>query len=130
MNFLAIIVASAIYYVIVFFWYWPTLFGNAWLKLIGKTEIPKKNIIRESILMIPTSFVTNLILALILEMLGNPGLLMGLIVSLLLYCGFVVCIAINQNLFMDRINIKLFLIEYLVYLVAFFVSGIILSLWQ
>jgi len=79
--------------------------------------------------MVPTSFVTNLILAWIFDVLGNPGLGLGLLISILVYCGFIIPIAINQNLFLDRVNIKLFLIEYGVYLVSFLVSGFILSLW-
>jgi hypothetical protein len=37
--------------------------------------------------------------------------------------------AINQNIFNDR-GVKLYLIEYGAYLVAFLVSGLILSIWQ
>lgn len=130
LNYIAVFVASAIYYLIVFFWYWPTLFGNTWLKLVNKKEIKKEQIIRESILMIPTSLATNFIIAIIFDLMGNPGILFGLLLCLLFYLGFVVPIAINQNLFNDRTNITLFFIEYGDYLVAFIVSGIILSLWQ
>jgi hypothetical protein len=130
LNYIAVFVASAIYYLIVFFWYWPTLFGNTWLKLVNKEEIKKEQIIRESILMIPTSLATNFVIALIFDFMGNPDLLFSLLLSLLFYAGFIIPIAINQNLFNDRTNIKLFFIEYGDYLVAFVVSGIILSLWQ
>lgn len=129
MNYVAVIVASIIYYLIVFFWYWPTLFGNTWLKLVGKESVEKDQIIRESILMIPTSLATNFVIALIFDFLGNPDVLWGIILVLLFYIGFVIPIAINQDLFNNRTNVKLFLIEYGDYLVAFLISGIILSLW-
>lgn len=129
LNYVAVIVASIIYYLIVFFWYWPTLFGNTWLKLVGKESVEKDQIIRESILMIPTSLATNFVIALIFDFLGNPDVLWGIILVLLFYIGFVIPIAINQDLFNNRTNVKLFLIEYGDYLVAFLISGIILSLW-
>ncbi|TXT56142.1 MAG: conserved membrane protein of unknown function [Promethearchaeota archaeon] len=129
LNFIAVIVASVIYYIIIFFWYWPTLFGNTWLKLVGKEKVEKDQILRESILMIPTSLLTNFVIALLFDFLGNPDLLWGIVVVLLFYVGFVIPIAINQDLFNNRTNIKLFLIEYGDYLIAFLISGIILSLW-
>ncbi|MBD3197612.1 MAG: DUF1761 family protein [Candidatus Lokiarchaeota archaeon] len=130
MNWLAIMVATGIYFVILFFWYYPSLFGNTWLKLVGKTEVPKEKIIWESILLVGTSFVTVLILAYLLELTATIDILKGLIISLLVYAGFVLMVGINQDVFNDRTNIKLFLIEYGVYLPCFVVSGLILTLWQ
>ncbi|TXT60733.1 MAG: membrane protein of unknown function [Promethearchaeota archaeon] len=130
MNLFAILVASAIFYLIVFFWYWPSFLGNIWLNLVGKEEEPKEKIIRDSIIMIPTSISINFALGYLFELLGVTDIIFGLIISLLLYGGFILPIAINQSAFAARTDLKLFLIEYGVYLVAFIASGIILSLWQ
>lgn len=129
MNILAILVASAVFYLIVFFWYWPSFLGNIWLKLVGKEEEPKDKIIRDSIIMIPTSLGINFILAYFFDLLGSPDLLFGITICILIYGGFVLPIGINQSAFAGRANIKLFLIEYGVYLIAFLVSGVIISLW-
>jgi hypothetical protein len=53
----------------------------------------------------------------------------ALLLNLILWIGFVGIIGINQNNFNDR-GIKLFLIEYGVYLVGFLVSGLILAVWR
>ncbi|MEJ2279051.1 MAG: DUF1761 family protein [Candidatus Lokiarchaeota archaeon] len=81
-------------------------------------------------LMVFTSFVTNLILALILDFIPHVNIFSGLLVSLLLYAGFVLPISLNQDAFIGRTNWKLFLIEYGVYLILFLISGLILSLWR
>jgi len=130
MNYLAILIATGIYYVLHLLWYFPFAFGNIWLKLIGKEEISKQQIIKESIIMIFTALATNFILAYILELTDTTNIIMGLLITVLLYAGFVLPIAINQALFMARTNIKLFLIEYGYYLVGFLISGTIISLWQ
>lgn len=129
MNILAILIASAVFYFIIFFWYWPTLLGNIWLELIEKEEEPKEKIIRDSILMIPTSLVINFALGYIFDLLSVNDVVFGLIITLLIFGGLVLPIAVNQSAFMGRTKFKLFLIEYGVYFVAFIAAGLIISLW-
>ncbi|MFW9829984.1 MAG: DUF1761 domain-containing protein [Candidatus Thorarchaeota archaeon] len=128
-NWIAVAVVAIIYFAIVFFWYFPSLFGNLWLKLVGKESEPKSKIIRDTIIMIPTSFITVLIIEIMMNLTGMNDIFSALILNLLLWIGFVGIIGINQNSFNDR-GIKLFLIEYGVYLVGFLVAGLILAIWQ
>ena len=128
-NWLAVIVVTIIYFLIHFFWYFPIVFGNIWLKLVGKESEPKSKIIRDTIIMIPTSFVTVLMIEVIIDLTGMNDILSALIISILLWVGFVATIGINQNNFNDR-GVKLFLLEYGFYLIGFIIAGLILVVWQ
>ncbi|MFX0019680.1 MAG: DUF1761 domain-containing protein [Promethearchaeota archaeon] len=128
-NWLAVIVVAIIYFLIHFFWYFPFVFGNIWLKLVGKESEPKSKIIRDTIIMIPTSFVSVLMIEVIIDLTGMNDILSALIISFLLWVGFVATIGINQNNFNDR-GVKLFLLEYGFYLIGFIIAGLILAVWQ
>ncbi|MFX1303176.1 MAG: DUF1761 domain-containing protein [Promethearchaeota archaeon] len=128
-NWIALVVVAIIYFAIVFFWYFPKAFGNLWLKLVGKESEPKSKIIRDTIIMIPTSFITVLFIEIMMDLTGMNDIASALLLTLLLWIGFVGIIGINQNNFNDR-GLKLFLIEYGVYLVGFLLSGLILAIWQ
>jgi len=127
-NWLAVVIVSLIFFAILFFWYFPSAFGNMWLKLVGKESEPKSKIIRDTIIMIPTSFIIVLVIDIIMIMAGITDILSAVLINLLLWVGFLATIGINQTNFNDR-GLKLFLIEYVVYLVCFLISGIILVVW-
>ncbi|MFW9879266.1 MAG: DUF1761 domain-containing protein [Candidatus Thorarchaeota archaeon] len=127
-NWVAVIVVALIYFGIHFVWYFPFAFGNMWLKLVGKESEPKSKIIRDTIIMIPTSFVTVLFIKIMMELTSMNDPVLSLLLTLLLWVGFVATIAINQNNFNDR-GIKLFLLEYGFYLIGFIIAGLILSVW-
>ncbi|MFX0083972.1 MAG: DUF1761 domain-containing protein [Candidatus Hodarchaeota archaeon] len=128
-NWLAVVVAAIIYFVILFFWYFPSAFGNMWLKLVGKESEPKSKIIRDTIIMIPSSFITVLIIDIVMILAGTTDIGPALLLNLLLWVGLVGIIGINQSNFNDR-GLKLFLIEYIPYLVCFLIAGIILAVWK
>jgi len=128
-NWLAVVVVAIIYFLIHFFWYFPFAFGNMWLKLVGKESEPKSKIIRDTIIMIPTSFITVLMIEVIIDLTNMNDIVSALIISILLWVGFVATIGINQNNFNDR-GVKLFLLEYGFYLIGFIIAGLILAVWQ
>ena len=128
-NWIAVIVVALIYFAIHFFWYFPFAFGNLWLKLVGKESEPKSKIIRDTIIMIPTSFITVLIIDVVMILAGITEIGPAFLLNLLLWIGFVATIGLNQNNFNDR-GIKLFLLEYLFYLIGFLVAGSILVIWK
>ena len=128
-NWLAAIIVAVIYCLIIFFWYHPSIFGNMWLKLVGKEGVDKSKIIIETIIMVFTSFVSVLILEILMDLTEMNDIGSALLLSFLLWIAFIAMVAINQNIFNNR-GIKLFFIEYSPYLVALLVSGIILALWQ
>jgi len=128
-NWVAVVVVALIYFAIHFFWYFPFAFGNLWLKLVGKESEPKSKIIRDTIIMIPTSFITVLFIEIMMDLTGMNDIVSALLLSFMLWVGFVATIAINQNNFNDR-GIKLFLLEYGFYLIGFIISGAILAVWK
>ena len=127
-NWLAVTVAAIVYFIIHFLWYFPFAFGNLWLRLVGKESEPKSKIIRDTIIMIPTSFFTVLFMEMMINLTGMNNIVSALILSIIIWIGFVATIAINQNNFNDR-GVKLFLIEYGFYLVGFIIAAIILVLF-
>ena len=128
-NWIAVIVVALIYFAIHFFWYFPFAFGNLWLKLVGKESEPKSKIIRDTIIMIPTSFFTVLIIDVVLILAGINEIGPAILLNLLLWIGFVATIGLNQTNFNDR-GLRLFLLEYSFYLVGFLVAGSILAVWR
>ena len=128
-NWIAVVVVALIYFAIHFFWYFPAAFGNLWLKLVGKESEPKSKIIRDTIIMIPTSFITVLFIAIMMDLTGMNDIVSALLLNLLLWIGFVATIAINQTNFNDR-GLKLFLLEYGFYLIGFSIAGLILAVWR
>lgn len=128
-NWIAVIVIAVIYCFIIFFWYYPSVFGNTWLKLVGKDGVDKSKIVRETIIMVFTSFVSVLILEILLDLTGMNDIVSAILLSFLVWLAFIAMVAINQNIFNDR-GVKLFFIEYGAYLVALVVAGIILAIWQ
>jgi len=127
-NWLAVTIAAIVYFIIHFLWYFPFAFGNLWLRLVGKESEPKSKIIRDTIIMIPTSFFTVLFMEMMINLTGMNNIVSALILSIIIWIGFVATIAINQNNFNDR-GVKLFLIEYGFYLVGFIIAAIILVLF-
>jgi hypothetical protein len=128
-NWLAVIVIAVIYCFIIFFWYYPSAFGNTWLKLVGKKGVEKSKIVRETIIMVFTSFISVLILEILLDLTGMNDIVSAILLSFLVWLAFIAMVAINQNIFNDR-GVKLFFIEYFPYLIALLVAGIILVIWQ
>jgi hypothetical protein len=127
-NWLAVSIAAIVYFIIHFLWYFPFAFGNLWLRLVGKESEPKSKIIRDTIIMIPTSFVTVLFIELMMDLTGMNDIASALLLSIFIWIGFVATIAINQNNFNDR-GVKLFFLEYGFYLVGFIIAAIILALF-
>ena len=125
-NWVTVVVATIVYFLIHFLWYFPFAFGNLWLRLVGKESESKSKIIRDTIIMIPTSFVTVLFIEIMIDLTGMNDIASALILSILIWVGFVATIAINQNNFNDR-GVKLFLVEYSFYLIGFMITALILT---
>lgn len=128
-NILAIIISAFVYFGIHMLWYFPFAFGNKWLELVGKESEPKEKIIRDTIIMIPSSFITIIFLNIVIYLASITDILGVFVISTVLWVGFVATIGINQSNFNDRTSILLFLIEYAFYYLGFVVAGIILVLW-
>ena len=86
-NWVAVIVVALIYFAIHFFWYFPFVFGNLWLKLVGKESEPKSKIIRDTIIMIPTSFITVLFIEIVMDLTGIHDIVSVLLLNFLIWIG-------------------------------------------
>jgi hypothetical protein len=127
-NWLSVVVATLVSFVIGSLWYSPLLFGKIWqaeLKLsdeeIGKANMP---------LIFASSFVLSFIGALFLDMLigedasTGSGFLAGLIVGLAW-----IATSFGTNYLFARRSFKLYLIDAGYFVVLFPIMGVILGAW-
>ena len=77
-----------IYWILGALWYSKILFGNLWMKSIGKTEdeleMKASSFIGSAII----SFMIPLFLAILLEIIGAINLVNGILVALIIWIGF------------------------------------------
>ena len=127
-NIFAIIVIAVIYWILGALWYSKILFGNLWMKSIGKTEdeleMKASSFIGSAII----SFMIPLFLAILLELIGTINLVNAILVALIIWIGFDVTIGLYDVLYLDK-NIKTYLVDSLYHLAGFLIAGIILGLW-
>ena len=87
-NIFAVIVIAMIYWILGALWYSKILFGNLWMKSIGKTEdeleMKASSFIGSAII----SFMIPLFLAILLEIIGAINLVNGILVALIIWIGF------------------------------------------
>jgi hypothetical protein len=129
MNILAVIISTVIYFVLGALWYSTILFGNKFMDYLGKTadELEAK----------PTDFIgaaiaaiaTNLVLALILDLIGTFDVLLGVLVALLAWGGFSATAGLYNVIFEGK-KFGLYLIDTGYHLVGLIIAGVILGLWQ
>jgi hypothetical protein len=129
-NYWAILVAGATYFVLGALWYSPVVFGNAWMKAVGK---PKEQLEKGSTaLKMIWAFVGSLIaaygLARILSWTGSYSLTDAIVASLLAaICFLVTVIGISDS--MEARPMKLYLINIFYNLIGFCIMGIIIGVW-
>jgi hypothetical protein len=127
-NIFAIIVIAVIYWILGALWYSKVLFGNLWMKSIGKTEdeleMKASSFIGSAII----SFMIPLFLAMLLELIGTINLFNGILLALIVWIGFDVSFGLYDVLYGDK-NIKTYLIDSLYHLAGLLIAGIILGLW-
>lgn len=135
-NYLAVLVAAIVAYVIGFMWHGP-LFGKQWIRLM---EIPQAKInemqAKGMSAMAPqmvTAFVQQLIiawvLALLIANLQITDVIGALSIALLLWLGFIVTTHLNEVLWGGK-KMRLYLFNMTYLLVSFIVIGLIVMLWR
>ncbi|MCO4291394.1 DUF1761 domain-containing protein [Solitalea sp. MAHUQ-68] len=130
-NYLAVIVASVLYFFLGAMWYSPMLFGNKWMAALGKT---KEDLIRHSIgityiLTFVGIFLAVLTLSFIFHALHISNGIEGLKVGLLLTLAFGGTTSLINSLFADRPQ-ALFYINLGYHAVGLSLSGFIIGIWQ
>lgn len=134
-NWLAILACGVAAMAIGFVWYGP-LFGKEWMKLIGMTEKKMEATKKDITTTYTTSFAVSLLMAYALAHFiwftapGAVNVIIGVKTALWAWVGFVVTIAINNNLFAPvKKPTNLITIESGYYLVILVAMGAIIAIW-
>lgn len=128
-NWLSVIVATLTAFAIGSVWYSPLLFGKAWQ---AEHELTSENIKNANMpLIFGTTFILNLVGAVVLDMFIGPGTtsIFGLIAGLFVGIAWVAT-AIGTNYLYARKSFKLFLIDAGYFVVFYPVMGLILGAWK
>lgn len=128
-NYLAVLVAAIVSFGIGSLWYSPVLFGNVWMKLIGKTEEQIKNQNMSKIF--GTAFILSLIICFNLAAFLGPerDLVWGMTAGALAGIGWVSCSVGIIYLFEGK-PLKLFFIDAGYQVVTYIIMGGILGVWK
>jgi CBS domain containing-hemolysin-like protein len=136
-NYWAILVAGAAYFILGALWYSPVIFGKAWTQAVGKSkeELQKGSSALQkgsSALKMIWAFVGSLViaygLARILSWTGSYSLTDAVVVSLLAaICFLVTVIGISDS--MEVRPMKLYLINIFYNIIGFCIMGIIIGVW-
>jgi hypothetical protein len=130
-NYLAVLVAAAVYFLLGALWYSKLLFANTWMKGVGKTdEQIKEGFSRMAFLWsFIWSFVAVYGVARILVWAGGDSAADGFLAGLLIGVCFVLAVFVINNLFEKRPK-GFMLINAFYHVVAFIISGLIIGAWR
>ena len=129
-NYWAILVAGAAYFILGALWYSPVIFGKAWMQAVGKSKEQLQK--GSSALKMIWAFIGSLViaygLARILSWTGSYSLTDAVVVSLLAaICFLVTVIGISDS--MEVRPMKLYLINIFYNIIGFCIMGIIIGVW-
>jgi hypothetical protein len=130
-NYLAVLISAIAYMVIGAVWYSPVLFGNAWMKAIGKTkeQIQADFSPLNYLWGIITAFIASYGIARIMLWSGVTGIGNGIKIALVVGICFALATMWVNDSFEKRPK-ALTLINVFYHLVGFVVAGIIIGTWQ
>lgn len=130
-NIWAVLCAIASNMIIGALWYSPLLFGNVWLRLVGKKgeEIDSSDANASMALSIIPATFSALFLFLILSFAGAASVLDAVIVGSIASLGFAGMSALNLVFFEER-SMKLTTLNVGYTFVSYLVAAIILTLWR
>ena len=137
-NYLAVLVAAIVIFVLGGLWYSPVLFAKKWIALQAKTEeqMRAEAASANMPLMYASAFITALItawaMALVFGHIGNDIMLNaahGALFGALLWLGFAATTSYATALFSGKPR-QLWIIDSAYNLVSFVLAGIILAVWR
>ncbi len=131
MNYWAILVAGVAYTILGALWYSPALFGNIWIKSIGKTkeQVDKDFSPWKIVGALVTSLIAAYGIARLLTWTSLDPLWGGFGIALLAGICFVFT-TMGVNDLMESRPIRLFVLNIVFHIVGFLIMGIIIGLWQ
>lgn len=129
LNWLSIIVATVVYFVLGALWYSPVLFGNIWMKL---RNLDKDTMEQPNPIIYLYSFILQFIgvisLALFISALGVSSATHGTLIGFGAGAGFVFSLAGTTGIFTD-IPMKLHLLDNGYHVAGLIIAGFILGVW-
>ena len=127
-NWLAVVVATVATQALGALWYGP-LFGKAWLRAVGKTREDMAGAGVGYAVAALSSLVAAIALALILNLIPDPGLAEGIIWGLIVGVGFVATSGLTTSVFEEGRQAQT-VIFVAFQIVAFAIMGAILGAWR
>ena len=133
LNYVGIIVASVVSFIVGFLWYSPFLFGNVWMKLNGVTKkdtekAKKKGMTKMMLLAFIGTLVTASVLNILIIMSGVSEISTAISLSFILWLGFIVATTLLGSVLWDNKPWGLFLLNGAYWLVNVEIISIILIL--
>jgi RsiW-degrading membrane proteinase PrsW (M82 family) len=131
LNFLAVVVAGAVYFGLGALWYSPLLFANIFMKYRGLTsaEIQGSGQATDYLMALVTDLIAALALAVFLRLANATTFVDGLTVGIVVALGFTATSALKYTIFSGP-HKGLWVIYTGYQLVGFAIMGVILALWQ
>jgi len=126
-NFLAVLVGAVINMVLGALWYGP-LFGNLWLKLIGKNKQEIKGSPWLYLFSFIAAFVAAVVLALAVLAFSSAGFFGGMLAGGVVWLGFVATTSFTFSIF-EGPKLSVWLLFAAYQLVVFAIEGGIFAVW-
>ena len=128
-NYLAVLVAALAAYFFGALWYSSVLFGNTWLRALGKSkeELPSPTL--PMLINFILTFITALGLALLIQGLGIITFLDGILIGLVVAIAFILTNTLSEYLYTGA-SMKLFWIHAGYRVIYILIMGAILGVWH
>jgi hypothetical protein len=137
-NYLAVLVAGIVIFVLGGLWYSPVLFAKRWIALQGRTEeqMRAQAAAANMPVMYLSAFICGLVTALVMAVVlahiaisMTLGAAHGALIGFMLWLGFAATTSYAMALFSGKPK-QLWLIDSAYNLVSFVLAGIILAVWR
>lgn len=134
-NYLAVLVAGILIFMLGGLWYSPVLFANRWMASMGKSEADFKasaagmNMAASYASVFVCGLLTALVLSIVLRGMGATNLVSGACISALCWLGFAGATSYGTSMFSLEKR-SLWMINSGYNLVAFVAAGMLLTLWR
>jgi len=130
-NLWAVLISAIIYMAIGAVWYSPTMFSQAWMKEIGKSEKELKANAKPALYL--STFLAELVavyvLAWVMNQVAALNSVEGIKVAIVLWLGFAATTSLVNSGFAGR-STKLYLIDLFYHGVSLAVAGAIIGSWR
>ena len=125
-NYVAILVAAIANMVVGYLWYSKMLFGKAWMKLMGKKDMGKKD---SMLMMMGAGYISSVVMAYVLaifiQLNGAATPLAGAMTAFWAWLGFVATVTLGSVLWEGK-SIQLWVLNAAHHLVGMAVMGAVL----